>query len=158
MGALNYPRLIVSIITCQLAGILGSVFTTSSVSTWYPTLVKPFFTPPSWVFAPVWTALYLLMGISLYLLWDSAADGRNRRDALFFFWGQLILNVLWSAAFFGLQSPVIGLVVIIVLWLFIVALIMTSYRVSRLAAYLLIPYILWVTYAGILNVAIVGLN
>ncbi|MGM5488579.1 MAG: TspO/MBR family protein [Nanobdellota archaeon] len=151
----NYFRLIASLIICQLAGIIGSVFTVSSVSTWYVTLAKPVFNPPGWVFGPVWTVLYLLMGISLYLVWNN----KNRTTkALVIFAVQLVLNSLWSILFFGLQSPLIAFIEIIVLWVAIVASIVQFYRISRPAAYLLIPYLLWVSFAAVLNLSIVLLN
>ncbi|MBU0980986.1 MAG: tryptophan-rich sensory protein [Nanoarchaeota archaeon] len=146
-------KLIISIIACQLAGIIGSVFTASSVSTWYATLNKPFFNPPSWLFGPVWTTLYLLMGISLYLLWEKRA-----RTVITLFIIQLGLNTLWSICFFGLKNPLLAFVEILVLWGAIIITIFSSYKVSKAAAYLLIPYILWVTFAAILNFYIFWLN
>ena len=152
---INYPKLIGSIVICQLAGILGSVFTVSSVSTWYVTLEKPFFNPPSWVFGPVWTALYLLMGISLYLVWTN----RHRtRKALSIFAVQLALNTLWSILFFGLRSPLTAFIEIVLLWVAIILSIIYFYRISRPAAYLLIPYLLWVSFAAVLNLSIVFIN
>lgn len=155
MLKLNYFKLIASIIICQLAGIIGSVFTVSSVSTWYLTLNKPFFNPPSWVFGPVWTLLYLLMGISLYIVWNN----KNRtKKALNIFGIQLILNSLWSILFFGLQSPLFAFIEIIFLWFTILLSIIYFYRISKSAAYLLIPYIIWVSFAAILNFSIFSLN
>ncbi|MFP4424800.1 MAG: TspO/MBR family protein [Candidatus Woesearchaeota archaeon] len=152
---IDYLKLIASIIICQLAGIIGSVFTISSVSTWYVTLNKPFFNPPGWIFGPVWTILYLLMGISLYLVWTNKD---RTRKALAIFATQLVLNSLWSILFFGLQSPFLAAMEIIVLWGAILLSIAYFYRISRPAAYLLIPYILWVTFAAVLNLSIFLLN
>ncbi|MBN1502278.1 tryptophan-rich sensory protein [Candidatus Woesearchaeota archaeon] len=146
-------KLIISILICQLAGIIGSIFTTSSVKQWYPLLTKPWFNPPSWVFAPVWTLLFLLMGISLYLIWKKKAD-----KALIIFGIQLLLNLLWSILFFGFRSPFFAFVEIMVLWCAILLTIFSFYRINKIAAYLLIPYILWVSFASVLNLYIVILN
>ncbi|MBN1455900.1 MAG: tryptophan-rich sensory protein [Methanomicrobia archaeon] len=151
-------KLIVSILVCQLAGLIGSFATSASVQTWYPTLNKPFFTPPSWVFAPVWITLYLLMGVAAYLVWRQGLDEPLVRRGLAIFGIQLILNTLWSIAFFGLRSPLAGLVVIVLLWLAILLTILTFSKISKPAAILLIPYILWVSLAALLNAAILVLN
>ena len=152
---MNYLKLISSIIICELAGILGSIFTISSVSTWYITLNKPFFNPPSWLFGPVWTALYLLMGISLYLIWTNK---KRTKKALTIFGIQLILNTLWSILFFGLKTPLFAFIEIIFLWIAIMLSIQYFYKINKTAAYLLIPYILWVSFAAILNFSIFVLN
>lgn len=152
----NLPKLIFSIGICLGVGVLGSFFTISSIPTWYVTLNKPFFSPPNWVFAPVWTTLYILMGIALYLIWTSKIQLRQHVLNLFFI--QLGLNVLWSLIFFGWHNPLLALVDIIALWIAIVLTIKYFYPVSRLAAYLLIPYLLWVSFASILNLSIILLN
>ncbi len=152
----KFIYLIAFIIVCELAGIIGSVFTTDSVQEWYPALEKPDFTPPSWVFGPVWSTLYLMMGISAFLVFVSGKEESNR--ALMIFAGQLVLNTLWSIAFFGMRSPLLGLAVIILLWLAIAATMISFYRISRSSAYLLIPYILWVSFAAALNYSIWNLN
>ena len=157
----NFGKLLVSVIICELAGIIGSIFTTSSVRTWYPTLIKPFFQPPNWLFAPVWTALFLLMGIALFLVWsfDKAQDKLIiKKRALKIFFVQLLFNVLWSIMFFGLKSPLLGFIVIIVLWISILMTIIKFFKISKPAGWLLIPYILWVSFATILNLAILILN
>ncbi len=154
----SLPRLVSAIVVCQLAGIIGSVFTISSIPTWYAELEKPFFAPPNWLFGPVWLALYTLMGVSLYLVWSRGIDNSSVRTALSFFGVQLVLNVLWSVLFFGLRSPLLGLVEIVALWIAIVANIVLFYRISRAAALLLIPYIAWVTIAAALNGFIWSLN
>ncbi|MBW2990130.1 tryptophan-rich sensory protein [Candidatus Woesearchaeota archaeon] len=151
-------KFIVSIVVCQLAGIIGSFFTASSVSTWYVGLAKPSFNPPNWVFAPVWTALFILMGISLYFIWEKGFKAKGVKTGLLLFSVQLILNILWSILFFGLQNPLIAFIEIVVLWIAILFTILKFYKVSRTAAYLLIPYILWVTFAAVLNLAIFILN
>lgn len=151
-------RLIASLaITLAAAGI-GGIATASSVNTWYQELVKPSFNPPSWLFGPVWTVLYILMGIALFLVWQEVSEGHTSQGALVTFAIQLLLNVLWSFAFFGLRSPLAGLVVIVLLWLAILATILSFYRVSPTAAYLLVPYVLWVSFAAILNFSIWWLN
>ncbi|MCE9644074.1 tryptophan-rich sensory protein [Candidatus Parcubacteria bacterium] len=139
----------------QGAGILGSLFTAPSIGTWYATLVRPELSPPNWVFAPVWTTLFLLMGIAAFLVWR---QGRKGRVALGIFLLQLVLNTLWSILFFGLQSPGAALVDIVFLWLAIVATIIAFARVSTPAAWLLAPYIAWVSFAAYLNYAIWTLN
>ena len=151
-------KLLIAIIICNLAGAIGSIFTFSSVSTWYTTLIKPEFNPPNWVFGPVWTTLYILMGISLYLIWKKYEEGKNANPALTIFSIQLILNALWSILFFGLQSPLYGLIGIIPLWIAIALMIVKFYPLSRNAALLQIPYLLWVSFATILNASIWMLN
>jgi benzodiazapine receptor len=152
------PELIVSIVICQLAGLIGSGFTTASIPTWYVTLNKPFFTPPNWLFAPVWLTLYTLMGVAAFLVWRQGLKDRQVQRALTIFGVQLILNAFWSVAFFGLQSPITGLIVIIMLWIAIVLTILWFLSISKPAGLLLMPYILWVSLAAALNVAIVILN
>jgi translocator protein len=136
------------------AGAIGSIFTMSSIGSWYSALVKPPFNPPNWVFGPVWTALYILMGISLYIVLKKTDD--IRPVAVFVL--QIILNTLWSFLFFGLRSPLAGMIGIVLLWLAIAINIAMFYRIDRKAAYLLIPYILWVSFAAILNLSIYILN
>jgi benzodiazapine receptor len=156
--AMEIVKLAVSIGVCLAIGFIGSIFTTSSIPTWYMALEKPSFNPPNWLFAPVWTTLFILMGISAFLVWRVGLKEANVRIALIIFIIQLILNAFWSIAFFGLRSPIAGLIVIIVLWIAILLAILSSIKVSRLAGVLLIPYILWVSLASILNVMIYILN
>ena len=146
-------KLLISVGFPLLIGFLGSFFTASSVSTWYVTLNKPSFNPPNWVFGPVWTVLYILMGISLFLVWKS-----DNRLAFILFGVQLGLNLLWSLLFFGLQQPFFAFIEIVLLWGAIIATIIVFYSISRIAALLLVPYILWVTFAAILNFMIYWLN
>jgi translocator protein len=145
---MNAVRLVASVLVCEAAGGVGSIFTISAIPSWYATLQKPWFTPPNWVFAPVWLALYFLMGVTLYLLWGRRAQGGS---ALMAFAVQLALNVGWSVVFFGAHELLYGFVVIAALWLAILATMSLSYRVSRSAALLLVPYISWVTIASALN-------
>jgi benzodiazapine receptor len=147
-----------SIIICQLAGFVGSLFTTPSIPRWYAGINKPPFNPPNWVFAPVWTTLFLLMGISLYLVWRTGLNDKNVKIGVAVFLFQLILNVLWSLLFFGHQSPFAAFIEIIFLWIAILASIILFFRISWVAGTLLIPYILWVSFASVLNFSIWRLN
>ncbi|MDD5626665.1 MAG: tryptophan-rich sensory protein [Patescibacteria group bacterium] len=157
MRSKKIVQLIVSVVVCQGVGVLGSLFTMPAIPGWYASLVKPSFSPPNWVFAPAWTTLFLLMGIALYLVWQKGG-GRERERALSIFFGQLMLNVLWSSLFFGLHSPQIAFLEILILWLSILATVIVFYRISRVAGLLLLPYILWVSFAAILNFSIWRLN
>ncbi|MGA9402726.1 TspO/MBR family protein [Haladaptatus sp.] len=148
------PALLVSIVVCELAGIAPSILTATSVATWYTTLQKPGFTPPSWVFGPVWTTLYLLMGIALYLVWRRG----DNRFALGIFAVQLVLNASWTLVFFGMQWPAGGLAVILALLVAIVATMVAFARIDRRAAALLVPYLCWVSFATLLNYELWRLN
>jgi len=143
---------------CYAAAAIGSVFTGLSVDTWYAGLAKPPFTPPGWFIGAVWTVLYLLMGISLFLVLEKGRKRTEVREGVLLFGVQLALNVAWSFLFFGLQSPLAGLAGIVLLWIAILATILRFRVISRPAAFLLIPYILWVTIATGLNGAILLLN
>ncbi|MFH1712476.1 MAG: TspO/MBR family protein [Patescibacteria group bacterium] len=149
-------KLALAILVCLCAGIIGSVFTGDSVDTWYVTLVKPSFNPPGWVFGPVWTLLYIMMGISFYLIWIN--DAKKKISAYGFFTVQLLLNASWSIIFFGLQNVEAAMVNITFLWIAIIVTIVRFYQLDKKAAYLLIPYLCWVTFASILNYAIMQLN
>jgi len=150
-------KLVVSVILCQIAGFLGSLFTTPAIPTWYATLKKPFFNPPNWIFSPVWISLFILMGISLFLVWRRQGHPRFK-TALTFFFVQLILNIFWSVAFFGLRSPLLGLIDIVFLWIAILLTIQNFLKVSKFAGVLLIPYLLWVSFAALLNFSLWLLN
>lgn len=143
-------NIILAILFCELAGGIGSLFTAPSIGTWYAGLVKPSFNPPNWIFGPVWTTLFALMGVALYLIWKSRA--------MIPFFIQLALNVLWSVIFFGLHSPFFALLEIAVLWLAIFWTIIACRKVSKAAAYLLMPYLLWVSFASALTFSIWRLN
>lgn len=151
-------KLVFAIVLSEIAGIVGSLFTAPSIPTWYVTLARPEFSPPNWVFAPVWTTLFALMGIAAYLVWIKGLDQKNVKTALSIFIFQLILNTLWSIIFFGMQSPGAAFIEIIVLWFAILATIVTFAKISRVAAWLLVPYIVWVSFAGYLNYFIWILN
>lgn len=145
------------IILCLAVGMLGSFWTQETVSTWYPTLIKPSWTPPDWLFGPVWTILYIMIGVSGWLIYE-AEQSAERTITLIFYAIQLILNLAWSFLFFSLRSPILGLIDIIPLCLFIALTIVNAWRVRRLASLLLIPYLIWVMYATSLNTAIWLLN
>lgn len=151
-------KLVISILICQCAGIIGAFFTRRSIPEWYAFLNKPAFNPPNWVFAPAWATLYTLMGISAFLVWRKGLRTPGVRNALTIFLLQLALNSLWSIVFFGNRSIVGGLVVIVILWLAILWAMIRFSALSKPAAVLLIPYIVWVSFALILNVAFVLLN
>ncbi len=155
---LNFLKLILAIAICQVAGLIGSIFTFSSVSNWYQTLNKPIFNPPNWIFGHVWTFLFFLMGVSLYLIIKNNIFEKKILIALIFFGLQLALNILWSYLFFTLKCPLCSLMEILILWLAILATITIFYKINHLASYLLIPYLLWVSFATILNFYIFKLN
>jgi len=150
--------LILSIIICQMVGVIGSIFTAGSVTSWYPTLVKPSFSPPGFYIGLIWIVLFTLMGISLFLICRETPSNPAARIALYFFAVQLIVNVLWSVAFFGMRSPISGLVVIAFLWVLILITSIKFLPINRTAAFLLIPYIVWVSIAAYLNFSIWRLN
>ena len=158
MQTANKIKLIVSIFICLLAGIIGSFATQSAIPTWYASLNKPSFNPPNWIFGPVWTTLYIMMGIAAFLIWRNGLNNKSVMIAISIFLIQLILNCIWSIAFFGFKSPFAGLVIIIFLWIAIVATMFAFYKISMPAMILLIPYIFWVSFAAVLNYAIYMLN
>ncbi len=150
--------LIACILVCEGAGAAGAAITGSSVNTWYSTLRKPAFTPPSWVFAPVWTVLYLMMAVSWFLTRRTRRSDARATTAVRLFKLQLLLNTLWSWIFFGLKSPRSAFIEITGLWLVLLLTVRAMYRVSRGAAILLLPYVLWVSFAATLNLAVWRLN
>jgi tryptophan-rich sensory protein len=154
----NSIALAIWIIIAELAGILGSIFTFSAIPSWYATLVKPSLNPPSFVFGPVWTILYALMGVAAFLVWSKGWHRPEVKKALAVFGLQLILNALWSIIFFGMHSITGGLIEIAVLWAAIVWTIILFYKISRPAAYLLVPYLAWVTFASYLTYTLYRLN
>jgi len=151
---INLKKLIISILLPFIISGIGSIFTSNSISTWYAELIKPSFNPPSWIFGPVWTILYLIIGISFYLIWIKKFD-----KITYIIYGiQLLLNGLWTIIFFGFKSPFYALIEIILLWISILLTIIYFYKINKISAYLLIPYILWVTFATILNFSLFILN
>lgn len=151
-------KLIIAVLIPLAVGSLAGYFTASSVNGWYTTLVKPSFNPPNWLFAPVWTSLYIMMGIALFLVWNSGAAEDVKRTAVTLFIVQLVLNFLWSFVFFYAQQPGWALVNIILMWIFIFLTILWFGKISSLSAWLLVPYICWVSFASVLNYAIWKLN
>ena len=151
-------RLICTVTVCLLIGFLGSSATTDSVTTWYVGLSRPSFTPPDWTFGVVWPILYVMMGISAFLIWNKGLDKREVKVALSIFGLQLILNGLWTPIFFGLHLIGLALIEILMMWAAILLTIIYFWKVSKLAALLLLPYILWVSFAVILNASLFLLN
>jgi tryptophan-rich sensory protein len=149
--------LVLLIIICESVGLLGSIFTLPSIPTWYASLTKPSFNPPSFLFAPVWTTLYFLMGISLFLILQKKLK-KQRNFLSILFAVQLFLNFLWSVLFFGMHLPLIALIEIGLLWVSIALLIIDFWKFSKPAAILLMPYLAWVSFAAFLNLSIVLLN
>lgn len=154
----NTLKLILSIVICQAAGLIGTIFTMDSIPTWYAALNKPSFNPPNWLFGPVWTVLYLMMGISLFIVWKEDLKNKVVKSAFTVFMIQLFLNTIWSIVFFGMQSLSGGLIIIILLWIMILITILKFMKISRVAGILLIPYLLWVSFATFLNFSILKLN
>ncbi len=154
----GYKSLIAWIIGCEAVGWSSSVFTVQSIPTWYAALEKPALNPPNWVFGPVWTTLYALMGISIWLVLSRTKSAKVRGEYLWLFLAQLGFNFLWTLLFFGFRQPMAAFFEIVLLWLLIMACIFRFYASSRLASYLLVPYILWVSFASYLNISIALLN
>jgi len=151
-------RLICSVSVCLLTGFLGSYATRESVTTWYARLSRPSFTPPDWTFGVVWPVLYVMMGISAFQIWNVGIDRRQVKVALGVFALQLILNGLWTPIFFGLHLIGLALVEIIMMWVAILLTIFVFWRVSKSAALLLLPYVLWVSFAVVLNASLFLFN
>lgn len=151
-------ELIIAVVLCVFLGGLGGFFTDTGPGSWYESIEKPSFNPPGWIFAPMWTFLFVLMGISLFLIWECGIARRDVQVAIVVFGVQFLFNILWSFLFFGLASPFLGLVDIIILDIMIVLAIVLFHRVRKMAAYLLIPYLAWVCFATILTFMIYHLN
>ncbi|MFA5024470.1 MAG: TspO/MBR family protein [Patescibacteria group bacterium] len=158
MKLANFFKLVIAIVIVELAGAIGAIFTVPVIPTWYAALIKSPLNPPSWVFAPVWNILFIIMGMAAFLVWKKGLNRKEIRVALIVFIIQLVLNSFWSIIFFGLRNPGAAFLEIIFLWLAILATIIAFYKVSRDAAYLLIPYILWVTFAAYLTFSVWQLN
>lgn len=153
----NIIALILFISICLVAEFIGSMLTFISVNDWYQTLTKPTWTPPNWLFGPVWTTLYILMGISAWLVWNQGGFQQNK-TALSIFFIQLFFNVIWSGLFFGLQQLTMAFIDIVLLWILILTMIITFYKSHKIAGLINILYLLWVSYAGALNFQIWRLN
>jgi len=156
MKKIKWPLLLLAIILPFVAAVIGSYFTTPAIPGWYASLNRPFFSPPNWLFGPVWTALYLMMGLSLYLVWSKKGITFQKPQTVFYL--QLVLNALWSIVFFGLTSPGGALFIIVLLWLLILYCILEFRKINLVASWLLVPYILWVSFASLLNFSIWYLN
>ncbi len=161
----NFSKLVITIGISELAGVIGSVFTVSAIPVWYAGLAKPALNPPGWVFGPVWTALYALMGISLFLIWKQHSNILQNVRMLWVwkmgvaaFFVQLFLNAIWSIIFFGLHDPFWAFIDIVALWFAIVWTLAVFYKISKPAAYILLPYLFWVSFASYLNYSILILN
>jgi translocator protein len=152
------PKLIISIVIVFLAGAVGTVYTLKEITTWYVSLTKPSWTPPNWAFGPIWSTLYVLMGISLFLVWRKGLDRKDVRIAILVFAVQLVLNVIWSLVFFATHNIFGGLVLVILLWISILVNIIVFYRISKPAGLILLPYLIWVSIASYLNYSVFILN
>lgn len=148
---------VVSILIAEMAGAIGTSATFSSIPTWYADLVKPSFSPPSWIFAPAWTLLYALMGIAAYLVWRKK-ENPGRKEALKIYLLNLIMNAEWSLIFFGMRNPGLALFEILLLWTVILLTAIKFYKIDKAAGILFIPYLLWVSFATILNFSVWRLN
>ncbi len=146
------------IVACELVGIIGSVFTTRSIATWYMLLIKPSFSPPNWVFGPVWTMLYALMGVSGYRIYRIGMRKKPVRDAIVFFGVQLLLNAIWSPVFFGAHNIPFAFAIIIAMWVSIIVTILRFNKLDDISALLLMPYLGWVSFATVLNFSLWMLN
>jgi tryptophan-rich sensory protein len=150
--------LIFFIASAELVGAISGFFTAGSVSSWYATLAKPFFSPPNWLFGPVWIALYACMGIAAWMVWSAARDEKRAQVALRLYWAQLLFNFMWSIFFFGQRSVVLGLIDILLLLALIILTTVDFFRIRRGAGWLFIPYVAWVAFATALNIALFVLN
>ena len=158
MSAKSVISLVVAIGIVFAAAAIGSVGNSSSVSTWYQTIRKPVFTPPGWVFGPVWTVLYVMMAVAAWMVWRKYGFGPEGRVPLALFGVQLALNACWSLLFFGLQNPGLALVEIVFLWSAVLATTVLFWRVVPIAGYLMVPYLLWGSFATVLNASIWWMN
>ncbi len=147
-----------SVLVCLFAGFIGSFFTVQSIPMWYASINKPAFTPPNWVFGPVWTTLYVLMGVAFFLVWSKGINSQNERLAAGLFFSQLVLNAVWSIFFFGLREPGLAFGEIIFLWLAIAGTMYYFYGIDKRAFALMVPYICWVSFAAFLNYSVWALN
>jgi len=155
----KYIKIAIALFVCLAVGYSASTVTRPSVETWYPTLIKPIFNPPNWIFMPMWTLLYILMAVAAGLVWDKIKEQNDVvKKALLFFIIQLTLNAIWSYLFFELKNPMLALVEIVLLWLMIYETYLKFSKINKTAGYLLIPYLAWVAFAAVLNASIWWLN
>ncbi|OXB24361.1 sensory protein TspO [Flavobacterium tructae] len=152
-------KIAIALVICLMVGYSASIVTRPSVETWYPTLIKPPFNPPNWIFMPVWTLLYILMAVAAGLVWDKIKEQKETvKMALGFFIIQLTLNAIWSYLFFELKNPMLALIEIVLLWLMIYETYLKFVKINKISGYLLIPYMIWVAFAAVLNASIWWLN
>ncbi|MBA0883572.1 TspO/MBR family protein [Flavobacterium undicola] len=152
-------KILIVVVTCLAIGYFSGIVTRSAILDWYPTLIKPSFNPPNWIFAPVWSMLYIMMGVAAGLVWDRIDyDKETVKKALVFFAAQLVLNAIWSYLFFGLQNPMLAGLEIVVLWLMIYETYIQFAKINKIAGYLFLPYLAWVSFAAVLNASIWWLN
>ena len=150
-------KVLISVLVCLLIGAIGSILTIESIPTWYASLTKPFFNPPSWLFGPVWTVLYVLMGISFAVVWNKRPIAKARK-AYSLFAAQLFLNMIWSPVFFGLKNIPLAFLIIVLMWIYVFRTIKAFAPINKTASYLLYPYLAWITFASLLNASIWFLN
>ncbi len=159
MNKLSFSlKIILSVVACLLLGGISGIATTSSITGWYTTITKPSFNPPNWIFGPAWTLLYILMGIAFALIWNAGTEKKEVKKAMKLFGLQLILNLIWSFLFFTMQNPAIAFIDIVILLIAINTTIRHFSAINKTSAYLLIPYLLWVSFATLLNGSIWYLN
>lgn len=158
MSARTLLHILVFVASAQAAGLIGTYFTADAIPTWYATLAKPSFSPPNWVFGPVWVTLYTMMGIAAALVWSERTRKTHANRGMNWYWTQLALNALWSPIFFGMQRLDIALVVIVLLWLSIVMTIREFWKVHIWLGVALVPYLVWVSFATVLNFSLWRLN
>jgi tryptophan-rich sensory protein len=158
MNTKTLPSLVLALALCFAAAALGSFFTTPAISTWYATLTKPVFSPPNWIFGPVWTILYICMAVALWMVWNTKTKKKEKSSGIKYFYIQLGLNALWSVLFFGLHNLFLAFAEIIVLWMMIYLTVKNFLSVSRTAGRLLLPYLAWVSFASLLNLSVAILN
>lgn len=152
-------KILTVVVTCVAIGYLSGTVTQESIMTWYPSLIKPSFNPPNWIFGPVWSMLYIMMGVAAGLVWDRIEyEKETVKNALIIFAIQLTLNALWSYLFFGLRNPMVAGIEIILLWLMIFETYTQFVKINKIASYLLLPYLAWVSFATVLNGSIWWLN
>ena len=155
---IHIGKLALAILIAQSAGLIGALFTSSAIPSWYANLARPEFSPPNWIFGPVWTTLYTLIGISLYIVWTRHVGGHLRTAWLRLFWVQLVLNALWSIIFFGMKNLGLAFAEILVLLATIAGLVGLGFAFDKRVSFLLLPYLAWVSFAMYLNYAIWQLN
>ena len=155
----KFVKIAIALVICLTVGYSASLVTRPSIETWYVTLEKPVFNPPNWIFMLVWTVLYILMAVAAALVWDKIKENTEEvKQALLFFVIQLILNSIWSYLFFGLKNPMLALIEIVLLWLMIYETYLKFIKINKISGYLLIPYLIWVAFAAVLNASIWWLN